>query len=123
MPADLEKITREAYLGINLLENLGLSYYYSLSNKFFDYLHAGIPQVVINFPEYELLNREHEVGELVPLEKTALKNAVTSLLADEKRYGELVKNCLVAREEWNWQTEEKKLLALYETLWQNRKNS
>src|SRR5688572_734646 len=123
LPADLVKITREAYLGINLLENLGLSYYYSLSNKFFDYLHAGIPQVVINFPEYEVLNREHEVGITIPLEKTALKNAVSGLLSDEKRYAELVKNCLVAREDWNWQNEEKKLLALYETLWQIPKNS
>ena len=123
LPADLVKITREAYLGINLLENLGLIYYYSLSNKFFDYLHAGIPQVVIDFPEYEMLNREHEVGITIPLEKMALIQAVSGLLTDEKRYAELVKNCLVAREEWNWQNEEKKLLALYETLWQTPKNS
>ncbi len=123
LPADLEKITREAYVGINLLENMGLSYYYSLSNKFFDYLHAGIPQVVINFPEYLGLNRQHEVGITITLERNALIEALTSLLADEKRYGKLVQNCLLAREEWNWQEEEKKLLALYATLWQNPKNS
>ena len=118
LPTDLEKITREAYIGFNLLQNLGLSYYYSLSNKFFDYLHAGIPQVVINFPEYETLLQEFEVGIGIPLEKQALKNALQELLTNEKRYAELVKNCLAARETWNWQQEEKKLIALYETLWQ-----
>ena len=121
LPAELQKITREAYAGINLLENLGLSYYYSLSNKFFDYLHAGIPQVVINFPEYEVLNQEHEVGITIPLEETALKTAITNLLTDEKRYAQLVENCLEARRHWNWQEEEKKLLALYETLWKTPK--
>ena len=123
LPADLETITRKAYIGINLLENLGLSYYYSLSNKFFDYLHAGIPQVVINFPEYEVLNQEFEVGLTIPLEAEALKTALNSLLQNEKRYAELVKNCLAAREIWNWQEEEKKLISLYETLWQSPKNS
>src|SRR5690606_3494063 len=96
---------------------LGLSYYYSLSNKFFDYLHAGIPQVVINFPEYEKLLQEFEVGVAIPYQKEALENALTSLLTNEKRYEELTKNCLLAREHWNWQHEEKTLLALYETLW------
>ncbi|MFC5271600.1 glycosyltransferase [Adhaeribacter terreus] len=118
LPTDLEKITREAYIGFNLLENLGLSYYYSLSNKFFDYLHAGIPQVVIDFPEYKTLLQEFEVGVAIPLEKAALKNALQQLLTDGKRYDFLVKNCLLARETWNWQQEEKKLLALYKTLWQ-----
>lgn len=117
LPPALEQLTREAYLGINLLENRGLSYYYSLSNKFFDYLHAGIPQVVINFPEYALLNREFEVGVTIPLETTALKTALKTLLTDEKRYARLVQNCLAARQHWNWQEEEKQLLALYETLW------
>ncbi|HSI91167.1 MAG TPA: glycosyltransferase [Adhaeribacter sp.] len=117
LPADLEKITREAYLGFNLLENAGLSYYYSLSNKFFDYLHAGIPQVVIDFPEYNTLLQQYEVGLAIPLEKAALKNALQELLTNEERYAELVENCLKAREIWNWQQEEKKLIALYETLW------
>lgn len=123
LPAELEKITRQAYIGVNLLENRGLSYYYSLANKFFDYLHAGVPQVVINFPEYENLNNQYHVGLAIPLEKAALKNALTLLLTDEKQYAGMVKNCLVAREELNWQQEEQKLTALYEQLWQAPKNS
>ena len=50
LPDALREVTRQAALGLNLLENTGLSYYYSLANKFFDYVHAGIPQVLIDFP-------------------------------------------------------------------------
>jgi glycosyltransferase involved in cell wall biosynthesis len=120
LPAELAEITRNAFIGMNLLENLGLSYYYSLANKFFDYLHAGVPQVCINFPEYQNLNRKYEVGFTVPLEKEALKNALNQLLTDRECYEKLVQNCLNAREVLNWQNEEKKLLALYEELWQTK---
>lgn len=117
LPDELAEITRKAYVGLNLLENLGLSYYYSLANKFFDYLHACVPQVCINFPEYETLNQKYEVGYTVPLQKEAIKNAVNELLHNPERYEKLVKNCLLAREELNWQNEEKKLLDLYQKLW------
>jgi glycosyltransferase involved in cell wall biosynthesis len=123
LPEELEKITLHAYIGVNLLENRGRSYYFSLANKFFDYLHAGIPQVVINFPEYEKLNQQYHVGVTIPLEKEALKTALNELLTNKDRYSGFVKNCLVAREELNWQTEEKKLLALYKNLWPSPKNS
>jgi glycosyltransferase involved in cell wall biosynthesis len=118
LPEELAEITRHAYIGLNLLENLGLSYYYSLANKFFDYLHAGVPQVCIDFPEYENLNRQYKVGLTVPLEKEDLKNALNLLLQNQGCYADLVKNCRQAREELNWQQEEKTLLALYEKLWQ-----
>lgn len=55
--------------GINLLTDEGLSYRYSLANKFFDYVHAGIPQICIAFPEYKKLNVEHEVALLTNLEQ------------------------------------------------------
>ncbi|WP_205127803.1 hypothetical protein, partial [Okeania hirsuta] len=42
-PEELRRITPQAHLGLNLLENKGLSYYYSLANKTFDYLQAGLP--------------------------------------------------------------------------------
>ena len=123
LPEELEKITLQAYIGVNLLENRGRSYYFSLANKFSDYLHAGVPQITINFPEYEKLNRHYQVGLTIPLEENVLKNALQELLTNEKRYAELVKNCLKAREELNWQHEELKLKALYDSLWTAPKNS
>src|SRR5215831_4999632 len=43
LPQELRSVTLNAWVGITLFENKGLSNYYSLANRFFDYIHAGIP--------------------------------------------------------------------------------
>lgn len=119
LPAELRMITRQAALGVMLLENRGLSYYYSLANKFFDYMHAGVPQLVVDFPEYRRLNDIYQVAELVELTPDALAAAINRLLRDEPaRYQQLAHNCRRARLELNWQREEQTLLALYASLTQ-----
>ncbi|UOQ64685.1 glycosyltransferase [Hymenobacter volaticus] len=115
LPDALRDVTQNAVLGVMLLENQGLSYYYSLANKFFDYLHAGIPQVVVDFPEYRALNNEYDVAEIVPnLKPTTLAATLNYLLRDNPaRYQQLAENCRRARRELSWQHEEQHLLALY----------
>jgi glycosyltransferase involved in cell wall biosynthesis len=116
-PAELRQITAQAYIGLNLLEQKGLSYYYSLANKFSDYIHAGIPQICINFPEYKRINDEYNIALLVEnLDQNTINTAIERLLKDKKMYGELKENCLVCRQKLNWQSEEKKLISLYERL-------
>ncbi|MCC2546549.1 glycosyltransferase [Hymenobacter sp. BT175] len=117
LPAELREVTRHAAVGIMLLENQGMSYYYSLANKFFDYLHAGVPQLIVDFPEYRRLNDEYDVAEVVALTPDAIADALNRLLRDDvARYRELAENCRRARQELNWQREEAHLLALYDTL-------
>ena len=117
LPPELRAVTAQATVGIMLLENRGLSYYYSLANKFFDYVQAGIPQLCIDFPEYRALNAQYEVAELVPdLTPATLAAALARLLPGGQpgaRYQHLAANCARARQQWNWQQEEKVLLALY----------
>jgi glycosyltransferase involved in cell wall biosynthesis len=118
LPDALREVTRHAAVGIMLLENIGLSYYYSLANKFFDYVHAGIPQVLIDFPEYRALNDQFDVAELVAdLHPATLAAALNRLLRDEPaRYQHLAENCRRARPQLSWQHEEQELLRLYEGL-------
>lgn len=115
LPDALREVTRHAAVGIMLLENIGLSYYYSLANKFFDYVHAGIPQVLIDFPEYRALNDQFDVAELVAdLAPATLAAALNRLLRDEPaRYQHLAENCRRARPQLSWQHEERELLRLY----------
>jgi hypothetical protein len=99
-----------------LLENVGLSYYYSLANKFFDYVHAGIPQVLIDFPEYRALNDEFDVAELVSdLAPATLARALNRLLpgGEPARYQHLAANCRRAAPQLNWQHEERELRRLW----------
>ena len=116
LPEKLREVTRRAAVGIMLLENIGLSYYYSLANKFFDYVHAGIPQVLIDFPEYRALNDQFDVAELVPdLAPATLAAALNRLLpgGEPARYQHLAENCRRAAPQLSWQHEERVLLQLW----------
>jgi glycosyltransferase involved in cell wall biosynthesis len=114
-PQDLKNITQKAWLGLNLLENNGLSYYYSLANKFFDYVQAQVPSLCIDFPEYQKLNADFEVSVLIsdisPLE---IAKKIVFLRENEDFYQKLKSNCSQASEVWVWENEEKVLLEVVE---------
>ncbi|MFN0216421.1 MAG: glycosyltransferase [Saprospiraceae bacterium] len=113
-PEDLKILTEQAWLGLNLLENCGLSYYYSLANKFFDYVQVGVPVLTMDFPEYRALNAQHEVAILLTgLEPEMVVEKVHSLMNRDELYKKLSNNCLIAREDWNWEREEQTLLAFW----------
>ena len=117
LPEALEEITKQAYIGINLVEHKGLNQYYSLANKFFDLVQNGIPQVTMNFPEYKNINDEFKIALLIDeLNTNSIEKAINTLLKDENVYKELQQNCLVARKVLNWQQEEIKLLAFYKKI-------
>ena len=117
MPADLAIITQQALVGVMLLENKGLSYYYSLSNKFFDYVQAGIPQIFTNFPEYQQINEQYNIGLPTDLDTKCIATSLNKLIFNKALYQELKANCIKAARELNWQQEEKKLLKFYEQIW------
>ena len=116
-PNELKEITQRAYIGVNLLENRGLSYYYSLGNKTFDYIQAAIPQIVIGFPEYIELNQQYHFGIIVDeLSVEKICQAIMKLMNDEALYKQIQQNCLIAREELCWENEEKILIGIYERI-------
>lgn len=113
---ELARQTASATVGLNMLEQYSLSYYYSLSNKFFNYIHAGIPQVCIDFPEYALINSQYEVALLCKLDEEQLCAAIQHLLDDSDLYKRLQQNCQKAALQFNWENEKQTLLAIYEQL-------
>src|SRR5207253_4104808 len=58
-PEELRKITPTAYAAVMLFEVTGLNQYQSLSNRFFDYIMAGVPQVCVDYPQYKTLNDKY----------------------------------------------------------------
>ena len=115
LPGELRAITQSAYIGITLFSDKGLSNYYSLANRFFDYMHAGIPQLCVDYPVYREINEEIPVAILInDLSPKNIADKLNNLLSNEVVYNELQRNCLEARKIYNWQQEEKKLLSFYE---------
>lgn len=113
-PQELKQLTQQAFLGYNLLHHAGQSYYYSLSNKFFDYMHAAVPSLNPPFPEYKAILNHYATGVVCEAKIEAIAACITQLLDDAAFYATLRQQCLQARQVYNWQHEEKALIQLYE---------
>lgn len=115
-PDELRTLIEKAKIGYLMLSFQGLSYYHSLANKFFDYMHAGTPQLTIDFPEYRHINQEYQVGLLCDLDGQQIAQNLKLLLADHALYEKLRLNALRAAEKYNWQNESEKLINFYKRL-------
>lgn len=102
--------TTEAYIGLNLLEADSLNYYYSLANKFFDYMHAEVPSINMDFPEYNNIIDKYDFGLLLEnLDRVSLIDAIRKL--DNEAYRKtLIDNCKKYREQFSWDIEQNKLI-------------
>lgn len=116
-PEKLFDYTQHAYAGINLVEPIGLNQLYSLANKFFDYIHAGIPQLTMKFPEYERINDQYEVAILIStFQINEIAEKLNILIDNRVLYDRLQKNCIKAASAFNWQQEEKRLQLFYQNI-------
>lgn len=113
-PEALHKLSPQAFLGFNVLENRGLSYYYSLANKCFDYLQAGVPCLCSPFPEYLQLAQEYPAFIFAAADEEEIRHAITELLKHHEKHQQYSAACIPARKRLIWELEEKILLAIYE---------
>jgi glycosyltransferase involved in cell wall biosynthesis len=119
-PEELSLITPTATLGVTLSEKEGMHNWHALPNKFFDYMHACVPQVAMNFPEYKAINYQYKVAVLIDdLNIETLAKTINNLMDDERLLKELRDHCIKAREVYNWQQEEKKLVVFYNDIFNN----
>lgn len=90
-------------------------------NKLFEYMSAGIPVIASDFPFIREVVLQADCGLLVqPDDIEEIAKAMSHLLhspAEARRMGG--NGLRAARERYNWETEEKKLLSLYEALLRN----
>ncbi|MFZ5374093.1 MAG: glycosyltransferase family 4 protein [Campylobacterota bacterium] len=94
------------------------NYVDALPVKMFEYMAAGIPVIASDFPLWRSIVDNAQCGLLVdPLDPEAIAGAITYLIThpDEARtMGENGKKAVVNI--YNWECEQQKLFALYETL-------
>ncbi|HRH49575.1 MAG TPA: glycosyltransferase [Panacibacter sp.] len=117
VPRELKKITPQAYIAVTLFEQTGLNQLYSLSNRFFDYVMAAVPQVCVNYPEYKTINDAHNIALMI--DNTSVEiiaGALNKLLNDHSLHEHLHQNCVIARNRLNWQEEEKVLIDFYKRI-------
>jgi glycosyltransferase involved in cell wall biosynthesis len=119
-PEDLRAYTLGAYVGVTLFVTTSLSNTLSLANRFFDYMHAGVPQLCVNYPEYAAVNGQYEVACLLDeITPETVASALNRMLDDTVYYEHMQEECLKAREVYCWQREEERLLEVYERVFSN----
>ena len=117
LPEDLQKWLQESSLGLNLLEDKGLSYHYSLANKTFDYIQAELPALHMAFPEYQALQDQWDCFYLQgSLEPEELANSIREIISDTDLYQKKQEHCRKAKVSLNWEEESKALIRIYESL-------
>lgn len=113
-PARLHELTPTATLGVCLLDDLGLNYYYSLPNRLGDFIAAGVPMLATDFPEIHRVIASYGIGALVTDQRgealaLAIRQAVgewQSLPQEEQR-----RRMTLAGDDLCWENDKKVLLA------------
>ena len=105
--------TRNADLGLTLDKDSNLNYRFSLPNKLFDYLHAGIPVLATDLPEVAALVRQYDAGIVIPAPDPArIAAEVKAVMADARHLAHLRANATFAARELDGEQEMNKLLAV-----------
>ena len=118
-PNELPQLTKQAYIGYNVSQNAGLSYYLSLNNKFFDYTKAHLPSLINPFPEYLALMKEFKVGLATETDIEDIVNQAKQLFTNQLLYDEIKSNCKLASEKWTWENETPTLINIFQQTYQH----
>ena len=113
----LRKYTAASDIGVTLDKPTNINYRFSLPNKLFDYIQAGIPILSSDLPEIKNVIRHYNIGCICPNhEPKAIASLIEQMLNDENQLDKWKKNLKVAANELNWEKEKETLLNLFKKI-------
>lgn len=115
--SELIRVTACCNLGLTLDKDTNINYRFSLPNKLFDYVHAGVPVFASNLPEVSKIIEQYGVGIITPDHNPEKMAAlVNDLRNNEELLKQMKQACAQATLTLNWQTEAGILSLFYPTV-------
>ncbi len=108
--------TVSADIGLTIFPpEYSLSIRFTLPNKLFEYLMAGVPVLSSQLDAVEDVIRTYDVGQVVPsLAPADLGTAISAMLNDQQTLERMRHNALqIAKKEFYWEKESQQLVRLY----------
>ncbi len=106
--------TSLADIGVTLDKDTNINYRFSLPNKFFDYIHAGLPVLASPLIEMRKIIEKYQIGELIENhDPKHIAGKINQIFSDTEKSELWKQNIKFAANDFNWENEEKVLVEVY----------
>jgi glycosyltransferase involved in cell wall biosynthesis len=121
--AVLSHFTRKAKLGFSIDKPAVLNHKYSLPNKLFEYLHAGVPVLASRLIEQEKVIHQFDVGGFIENHQPEhIAQRIKEIFAEPEILQQWKRNTCRLREELNWENESKIVIDIFKQVEQDTVN-
>ena len=110
---EIVSLVKSADYGLCLIENISLSDYYSLPNKFFEYIFAKLPVLASNFPDLKKMIEDYDLGKTTSVNINAITQNILLIQSSRKHKINKDLNAL------SWETQAINLKSFYKRIFQS----
>lgn len=110
----LDHFTRQAHLGLSIDKPSVINHRYSLPNKLFEYLHAGVPVLASRLVEQERIINHYHVGTFIEDHHPEhIAQKIREIFENPGLWEQWKENTKLVRDELNWENERKIIIDIF----------
>ncbi len=115
--SELVAAASRSHVGVILTKPVSDNFKYTVSNKIFECVQAGLPVILSNVPEHVYLNEKYGFGIVLDdVTPELISEAINRLYNDKEMYKRLQTSAIKASEELCWEIEGIKLIEIYKKI-------